>query len=366
MEIKIAAKSDEQAWDNFVMSHPNSNLYHLSGWKNVIERSYKHATYYFMAVNPENAIVGILPLVHLKHFLFGNNLISIPFFDMCGVLSNDEPTEKALFDEAIKLGHELKVDSIDLRYICSLSLLKKIDHKNSTTIYQCNNHDNLLAYETKDQKVRMILELPVTSDALMKSFNSKFRNKIKKPIKAGLKCKFGGIDLLDDFYNIFAINMRDLGSPVHSKRFIKNVLNEFPQKAKIGIVYKGKHPISCILVIGFKNVLANPWASALREYSNLRANTLQYWTMLEYACDNGYTSFDFGRSSPEEGTFKFKEKWGAKPTPLHWCTISMDGKAVDSAISKKSAFDNAIKIWQKMPVGFTKIIGPSVRKHISL
>ncbi len=71
-------------------------------------------------------------------------------------------------------------------------------------------------------------------------------------------------------------------------------------------------------------------------------------------------------SSKEEGTFKFKEKWGAKPTPLHWCTISMDGKAVDSAISKKSKFDNAIKIWQKMPVGFTKIIGPSVRKHISL
>ncbi len=210
------------------------------------------------------------------------------------------------------------------------------------------------------------MDLPDTSESLMKSFNSKFRNKIKRPIKAGLKCKIGGIELLNDFYDVFTVNMRDLGSPVHSKRFIKNVLDEFFQKTKIGIVYKGKQAIACILVIGFKEVLANPWAAALREYRNLRANTLQYWTLLEYACNNGYTSFDFGRSSPDEGTYKFKQKWGAEPTPLHWYNISMNGQMVDTASSKKSKFDKAIKLWQKMPVSFTKILGPSVRKHISL
>ena len=356
LKIKQYTETDKSTWDDYVNSHPNSNLYHLSGWKNVIERTYGHKTYYLMAIDSQNSIVGILPLVHLKHFLFGNNLISIPFFDMCGVLANDELTEEALFNQAIKLGHKLKVDSIDLRHISPLSWLNEIDQKDSTTTFQCNSHD----------KVRMILELPETSELLMKSFNSKFRNKIKKPIKAGLKCKIGGIELLNDFYTVFAINMRDLGSPVHSKRFIENVLNEFLQKTKIGIVYNDKHPIAGILVMGFKNVLANPWASALREYSNLRANTLQYWTMLEYACDNSYTRFDFGRSSPDEGTYKFKQKWGAKPTPLHWYDISMNGQAVDTASSKKSKFDKAIKLWQKMPVGFTKILGPCVRKHISL
>lgn len=366
MKIIHYTESYESAWDTFVTAHPHSNLYHLSGWKNVIERTYGHKTYYLMALDAANSIVGILPLVHLKHFVFGNSLISIPFFDMCGVLANDIPSEKALFDATIKLGHKLNVNSVELRHTHTLSLLQEVDQKESTTIYQCNSTDNVLAYEIKDQKVRMVLELPETSEILMSSFNSKFRNKIKRPIKAGLKCEMGGIELLDDFYTVFTINMRDLGSPVHSKQFIGNVLDQFSSQAKLGIVYKDNQPISGILVIGFKKVLANPWASALREYANLRANTLQYWTMLAYASDNGYDYFDFGRSSPDEGTFRFKEKWGAKPFPLHWYYISMDGKEIKTASSKKSKFGNAIKIWQKMPVGLTRILGPSIRKNISL
>ena len=44
------------------------------------------------------------------------------------------------------------------------------------------------------------------------------------------------LELLDDFYDVFLINMRDLGSPVHSKKLMKNVLEEFPDKARIVIV----------------------------------------------------------------------------------------------------------------------------------
>lgn len=366
--IKIIQYTElyKASWDKFVMSHPSSNLYHLSGWKNVIEKTYGHKTYYLMAIDSSNIIVGILPLVHLKHFIFGNNLISIPYFDMCGILATDEQIEKKLFQEALEIGNTLRVDSIELRHIHPLSLFHKVDQKKSTIIYQWDNNEKSVIRERKDQKVRMVLELPDSSETLMQSFTSKFRNKIKKPIKMGLKCKTGGIELLNDFYTVFAINMRDLGSPVHSKQFIGNVLNEFPEKTKIGIVYKDDNPIACILVIGFKNVLANPWASALQDYKNLRANTLQYWTLLEYACDKGYTCFDFGRSSPDEGTYKFKENWGARSIPLHWYYISPDGREVVTESSKKSKFDAAIQIWQKIPVGITKIIGPSIRKNISL
>lgn len=375
MEIKIANNSDKQAWDDYVNSRPNSNIYHLFGWKNVIEKTYGHKTYYFMAVDSNQVIVGILPLTHMKHFIFGNHLTSIPYFDMGGILADDTSTEKTLLNAVIELSIKIKVDSIELRHIETLSWLQEVDQKDDLKMYTyveknslftSEEQNDLSIYEIENQKVRMIKELPPNSVDLMKSFNSKFRNKIKRPLKAGLKCEIGGIELLDDFYKVFLINMRDLGSPVHSKQMLENVFNEFSGAAKLGIVYKESLPISCIMTIGFKNILANPWASALREYANLRANTLQYWTMLEYACDNGYTSFDFGRSSPDEGTFRFKEKWGAKPSPLHWYNISMDGKVLNTGSSKKSKFDNAIKIWQKIPVSFTKILGPPIRKHISL
>ena len=93
---------------------------------------------------------------------------------------------------------------------------------------------------------------------------------------------------------------------------------------------------------------------------------LLYWSMLEYACENELEYFDFGRSSPGEGTYKFKEQWGAKPTPLHWHYISLNCESIDEETSEKSKFERAIRYWQKLPVPVTKIIGPMIRKHISL
>ena len=87
---------------------------------------------------------------------------------------------------------------------------------------------------------------------------------------------------------------------------------------------------------------------------------------MEYACDNGFKFFDFGRSSPGEGTFKFKEQWGSKPETLHWHYIALNGKPISEDTDEKSRFDKAIQYWQKLPVPVTKVIGPMIRKHIGL
>jgi hypothetical protein len=93
---------------------------------------------------------------------------------------------------------------------------------------------------------------------------------------------------------------------------------------------------------------------------------LLYWTLLEYACDNGFRYFDFGRSTPNEGTYKFKEQWGAKPEPLNWFYISLEGTNAENPISEDSKFQLASEIWKKMPVPVTRVIGPKIRKYIGL
>ena len=49
--VKKIQSTDTHAWDAYVYNHPDATLYHLSGWKNVIERTYGHKTYYLMAAN---------------------------------------------------------------------------------------------------------------------------------------------------------------------------------------------------------------------------------------------------------------------------------------------------------------------------
>jgi FemAB-related protein (PEP-CTERM system-associated) len=366
-------------------------LYQLPAWREIINIAYGHQTYCLTAakngsrtkisisnsddrsddvgVNGNTGLTGIdgiLPLVHLRSLLFGNDLISMPFFDSGGVSAGDEGVEKALLSEAVSLAQSLKAKSIQLRQTFPLLSLPESGGVKSGSVA-----DNWLTtlgctVQTRLDKARMLLELPVSSEALMGRFKTSLRTKIRKPIKEGLVAKVGRLELLDDFYEVFSINMRDLGSPVHSKRFLRAVLEGFLDTSRICMVFDKDIPLACGIIIGFNDVLCNPWASSLKEYSKLRPNTLLYWTMLQYACDNGYKYFDFGRSSIGESTYKFKEQWGAQPRLLYWYYIHLNNASPHEISTEKSRFDLAINIWRKMPVHLTRILGPHIRKHIGL
>jgi serine/alanine adding enzyme len=119
-------------------------------------------------------------------------------------------------------------------------------------------------------------------------------------------------------------------------------------------------------VIGFDKVLRNPWAASLRRYASLSPNMLLYLRMLEYACDRGFGAFDFGRSTVGEGTYKFKEQWGAVPVPLYWYFLSLDGKPLNRETSGVKRLGIARHCWRQLPLIVTKVMGPRIRKHISL
>jgi hypothetical protein len=139
-QIQYAGNEDRNLWDEFIHGHPLANYYHLFGWREVIAKTYGHRGYYLMAYEEQKTIasngserprqdkkilLGVLPLVHLKHIVFGNYLISLPFLDGGGILTSQEEIEKSLLSEAIRLGKELRADRIELRHEQPLSFVKK-------------------------------------------------------------------------------------------------------------------------------------------------------------------------------------------------------------------------------------------------
>lgn len=376
-QIEYAGDSDRELWDGYVRKHPDASLYHLFAWRNVIRRTYRHETYYLMLVNCDEAvggdpsrpdekrrsvkgILGVLPLVHFQHPLFGNSLVSLPFVDGGGILANSREAEEHLLREVFRLGRKIGAKRVELRYeqpreICDAASLS------------CNEGSReSLEVATRTDKARMLLRLPDSSDMLMQSFKSKLRSQILKPMKEGLTSKTGGVELLEDFYRVFLINMRDLGSPVHSRKLMMHVLSEFAEQSRIFVVYKLGEPVASALVVGFDKVLRNPWASSLRKYAPLSPNMLLYFCMLEFACDNGYRVFDFGRSTKGEGTYKFKQQWGAVPAQLYWQYFSLGGRLPNPESVGQKKRQAATYLWKKLPIVLTRIIGPSIRKHISL
>lgn len=351
--IKHAGESDRPTWDAYVRKHPDGSLFHLFGWADVMRGAYGHAAHFLMLLaeqEPAPRVLGVLPLVHLKHAIFGNGLVSLPFLDGGGILADGREAEESLLAEVIRLGQQVGAKYVELRHE------RALESCGSTGLH----------VTTRSHKVRMLLRLPSSSEMLLKSFKSKLRSQINRALKEGFTTRVGGLELLEDFYEVFLVNMRDLGSPVHSVALMRHSLIAFPDQARIVVVYRSSEPVAAALVIGFRDVLRNPWASSLRKYASLGPNMLLYLRILEYACDRGYEVFDFGRSSPGEGTYRFKEQWGAIPQPLYWHHLSLDGRLPDPEDAGNARFETATRCWQKLPLIVTRIIGPRIRKHISL
>jgi serine/alanine adding enzyme len=93
---------------------------------------------------------------------------------------------------------------------------------------------------------------------------------------------------------------------------------------------------------------------------------LLYWAMLEYACEQGYKKFDFGRSTVDEGTYRFKEQWGAKPVPLYWYRFGRDGQVGSGAATNGRMMSRASEYWKRLPVPVSRVLGPKIRQYISL
>ncbi len=346
MTVSVSTEPVSDAlWDEYVNRSPGSTLYHLSGWRRVIERSFAHHTDYLWASAGGSAIAGVLPLVQLKSRVFGHMLVSLPFFNYGGICGDSDEVCAALRDGAIAMARERRADFVEIRQ-------------------ESDTHPWQHGLQRKASKVAMRLSLPATSDDLWKSLGSKLRNQVQRPRKEGMTAVIGRLDQLDAFYDVFAANMRDLGTPVYAKAFFANILREFPDRTWISTVYSGKTPVASGFLAGFRDGIEIPWASSRREFNRLSPNMLLYWNSLEFACSRGYRSFDFGRSTPNEGTYKFKEQWGAQPVPLYWYYWLPDGRSMPQVNTKNPKYQAAIHVWQRLPVGLTRLIGPRIVKYI--
>ncbi len=336
-------KKEVTRWNRYVNAHPLGTLYHQLSWKSLIQATFGHQCYFLAAQDGEGNIVGVLPLVNLRSRLFGNFIVSVPYFNYGGVIADDEKIEKALIDHAIKIGGKNKVSYIQFR--------------------QQGEHPVINLPASQD-KVNMILQLPDTFEALGKSIGSKRRSQCRRATKENVRFCVGGKELLDDFYAVFSENMRDLGTPVYGKSFFKAITDTFPENVKIAVVYLDDIPVSTGFLMRYKNQMEIPWASTLRRTNGISMNMYLYSEILKYSIESGCEKFDFGRSSKNAGTYKFKKQWGAEPLQLHWYQWLPEGSEAPDLSPKNAKFDLAISVWQKLPLWLTNLLGPFLVKNL--
>ncbi len=311
-------------------------------WLNVMRNGLRHNSYLLEAVDG-TVMRGFLPLAHVKSWLFGGFLVSLPYLNYGGQLADDPAAATALVDRAVLLADELGVRYLELRNVAPLA------------------HDKLNAQVST--KVHMRRALPDTPGKLWDTVGDKVRNQVRKGQKNDLQTAWGGEELLPEFYAVFSRNMRDLGTPVYGKSLFRSILAQFPERAELCVVRAGSKPAAGALLLHGWGVTEVPSAGCLREFNSISANMFMYWQLLERAVQRGQKTFDFGRSSLDSGTFRFKKQWGATPLPANWQYVLRVGQA-NQARPDNPRYGKFIRIWQRLPVWLTRLMGPHIVRGI--
>jgi len=309
--------------------------------RHVFERAFNHETVY-LAARERGCIVGVLPLVVFRSRLFGAFAVSLPFVNYGGVCARDARVAEALVNCARETAVVRRLAHVELRH---------------TTRH-------FAELPARQHKVGMWLSLERDAAKAWERIDRKARNQVRKAEKSGLTARSGGIELLDRFYPVFARNMRDLGTPVYTKRLFAEVLSTFPDSAGVFLVDQGDVTIAGGITLRHRDVLEVPWASSLREYRSQCPNNLLYWRIIEHAIAGGCTTLDFGRSTPNEGTYQFKQQWGAEPTPLTWEYVLTGRGALPDLTPSNPRFSAAIAIWTRLPLAMTNFVGPRIVRSI--
>ena len=177
-----------------------------------------------------------------------------------------------------------------------------------------------------------------------------------------LTCRFGPGER-QAFYSVFAENMRDLGTPVHSRRLFDALAEIFPSEVIFGVVYYGERPVAGGCGFLWSGEFEITWASALRKFNRMAPNMLLYWSFMEHAIERELTSFNFGRCTPNGGTHRFKLQWGSRDVQLYWYSQAT-GKRVSTPSPRDPRYAWAPRLWSKLPVTIANLLGPKIVRYI--
>ena len=266
-------------------------------WLTAVSAGLQHETYVLEAMQGD-CLLGLLPLAFVKSALFGRFLVSLPYVNSAGVIADDVDVAVALISPAVALADELDVRYLELRH--------EVEHRHPGLTHQLNT------------KVCMPLALPSMVDYLWRDFTPKVRNQIRKGEKHEFSVSWGRQELLDDFYRVFSVNMRDLGTPVFSRRLFSSILTAFPAEAELCVVSAGREPVAAALSLDEQRKSEVTSASSLWCTTPPTPTCSCIGTCCDGRSIRGQSVFDFGRSSVDSPTFRFKKQWDALPHPTIW------------------------------------------------
>lgn len=337
--IKTLDESKYAQWDAFVQANPEASFFHQSGWKEVIERAFGHKTYYLYVEN-NGEITGILPLVHVKSLLFGNTLVSTAFCVYGGIVANDEASALELDKEACLLAEKLGVDCLEMR-----NRVQKTPERPYKKLY-----------------VTFRKELDADVEKNMLAIPRKQRAMVRKGIEAGLTSSIDeGVDRLHQAYSE---SVRNLGTPVFPKKYFQTLKDVFADQCEVLTIELNGQLIASVMSFYYKDEVLPYYGGGTDLARDVKGNDFMYWEVMRRAVEKGVKIFDYGRSKIGTGSYSFKKNWGFTPEPLFYEYHLVRADSLPDINPLNPKYQLFIAAWKRLPLPLSRMIGPWLSKDL--
>ncbi|WP_218141604.1 FemAB family XrtA/PEP-CTERM system-associated protein [Nitrosomonas sp. Nm51] len=330
---------DCERWDQFVLSCSEATFFHRAGWKNVIEQAFNHKTW-FLYVESNGEIQGVLPLAEIKSFLFGHSLSALPFCVYGGVAANNDVARKKLESAAIELAKKQKVDYLEYR--------------NMSPVHQ--------DWPTKDLYVTFRKTIDQDIEKNLLAIPRKQRAMIRKGIKFGLESDID--EDIERFFIAYSGSVHRLGTPVFSKKYFQMLKQTFAQDCELMTIHKNGETISSVMSFYFRDEVLPYYGGGTGDARKWAANDFMYWELMRRSCEKGYKTFDFGRSKRSTGSYSFKKNWGFEPQPLYYEYQLIKSSQIPNHSPSNPKYKLFIQTWQRLPLFVANRIGPFIVKNL--
>ena len=346
LQIEEVNESNKSEWEHYVDSNNKTTFVDSWAWRELVSSVYRLPHFWYMAKN-RGKIEGILGLTLSRHPILGKYLATAPFGSQGGFYADSERAFHALFTKAGEIH-----DQCGAKYTVIRHLESELPPPEGWV--QCPTYS--------------VCQLPLIED--IDYFNNKhLRQKERKPIKKGLRSgfrvQFGKSELLDDFWHVISLNMKNLGSPYHSKKYLITLMHILGEQAEIATLYsKDNQPAAASLILYHNDTAILLHSHALKEYRIMRPADLMWWFIICECYRKGIKCLDLGRSIVGSGNERFKMKFRPiRKTLASWYRLS-PGTSLPHLNQDNPRYQLPIKIWRRTPLWLTSLIGPNLMSGI--
>ncbi len=330
------------SWDQYVSQHPLGTLFHTLAWHDAVHETFGHDSFYLIAQRG-NKIVGVLPMFRVISRLAGRLLVSMPYAVGGGIIADDDEATSSLYHASLKIAQRDRIDMIDFRSEqAAIPDLPVIDRYAGFSRELPNRVDEVMGL------------LPRKARAAARNARNKYN----------LKVSFSD-EHLKKVWELYTISMRRLGSLSYPYLFFKRLIEHTPDQHWVSIVYKNEKPVAGLVTFLYQDRVLPYFFGSNSDATQCSAANYVYLTAMERGVEEGFQTFDFGRSRLDNtGSYGFKKNQGFEPRTLGYQCYVPQGCTTPNMTPSNPKIQVARKIWSHLPLAFTKFAGAKLAKHL--